>query len=45
MPLLKGSSRDIIDANISELMANGHPQNQAVAIAMKIANKGKKKGK
>lgn len=39
MPLLKGSARDIISLNIAELRRAGKPENQAVAIAMKHANK------
>lgn len=37
MPLLKGSSREIISANISELVHSGYPQKQAVAIALRSA--------
>lgn len=45
MPLLKGMSGKIIGANISELMHSGKPQNQAIAIAMSMADKNKKKMK
>lgn len=45
MPLMKGSSQDIISGNISELRRAGHPESQAVAIAYKEAGKSKKKGK
>jgi hypothetical protein len=42
VPLLKGKSNDIVSANIRELRHAGYPENQAVAIALKKANKGKK---
>lgn len=45
MPLLKGSTPDIVSANVKELRNAGHAENQAIAIAMKTANKGKKKAK
>lgn len=46
MPLKKGSSKSTISANIKELIAAGHPQRQAVAIALETARGGgKKKGK
>lgn len=41
MPLVDGSSEEAISANIKELIAAGHPQDQAVAIAMKHAGKSK----
>lgn len=37
MPLTKGSSKDTISKNISELMHSGHEQKQAIAIALKTA--------
>ena len=43
MPLKKGSSKEAVSGNISELVHSGRPQNQAVAIAMSQA--GKKKSK
>lgn len=39
MPLKSGSSKEIISENISELRKAGHPEEQAVAIAMKKAGK------
>ncbi len=39
MPLKKGRSREVISANIAELMHAGKPQAQAVAIAMEKAGK------
>jgi len=41
MPLKRGSSRTVISDNVRELMAAGHPQKQAVAIALKQARKSK----
>lgn len=43
MPLKKGSSKKVISANISEMMHAGHPQKQAIAAAMRMAGKKKKK--
>jgi hypothetical protein len=43
MPLTKGKSRKAISQNIKTEMAAGKPQKQAVAIAMRVAGKGKKK--
>lgn len=48
MPLLKGSSKEIISSNIAELIRSGRPEKQAVAIAYAEARrskKGKKDGK
>ncbi len=44
MPLLKGSSRRAISANIETEMAHGKPQKQAVAIALDVARR-RKRGK
>ena len=42
MPLKKGKSKQAISDNIKELIEAGHPKDQAVAIAMRIAGKAKK---
>lgn len=39
MPLLKGSSQEVIGKNISEMVHAGHPQKQAVAAALSSARK------
>ena len=43
MPLLKGSSKEIISENIRREMHAGKPQKQAVAIAMRAAGIPRKK--
>jgi len=45
MPLKKGKSKKAISDNIRELIEAGHKRDQAVAIAMRIAGKTKKKKK
>jgi len=39
MPLKPGSSQETISHNISEMVHHGHPQNQAIAAAMRSAGK------
>lgn len=43
MPLVKGKSKAAVSQNIKTEMSVGKPQRQAVAIAMNVAGKGKKK--
>lgn len=43
MPLKKGKSQKTISSNIRELKQSGRSTDQAVAIAMKEAGKGKTK--
>lgn len=45
MPLVKGSSRADIAANIRTEKMAGKPTAQSVAIALNVAGKSKKKGK
>lgn len=46
MPLVKGSSREVVSQNISELIHSGRKKDQAVAIAMDVARRSDgKKGK
>jgi hypothetical protein len=44
MPLLRGSSRDVIQENIRILRGEGVPEDQAIAMAMEEARRSAKKG-
>lgn len=44
MPLKSGPSDEVVSANIKELIAAGHPKDQAVAIAMKEAGRSNQEG-
>lgn len=43
MPLVQGYSKKSVSKNIKTEMAHGKPQKQAVAIALSVARKSKKK--
>jgi hypothetical protein len=45
MPLKKGSSKKAVSENIRREMAVGKPQKQAVAIALDVARRSRRKGK
>jgi hypothetical protein len=48
MPLKKGTSKATVSGNISEMVRSGHPQDQAVAAAMRqkrASGKGKRKAR
>jgi hypothetical protein len=45
MPLRTGKSSKTISANIRRLRHEGKPQKQAVAIALNVARRGKKRKK
>lgn len=39
MPLKKGSSRDVVSANVRKLKREGYPKKQRIAIALRKAGK------
>lgn len=45
MPLRKGKSREVISKNISELKKSGRPHDVAVAVALSVAGKSRKRRK
>jgi hypothetical protein len=45
MPLKKGHSKKIIEANIKELIASGKPRKQAIAIALESARESLRKAR
>ena len=42
MPLKKGSDQETISYNIREMIKAGHPRDQAIAAAMRMATEGHK---
>lgn len=44
MPLKKGSSQSVISTNIREMLAHGHPRDQAIAAALSTARKARAAG-
>lgn len=45
MPLVKGKSDKAVSKNISTLTKEGRDRKQAIAIALSVAGRSKKKGK
>lgn len=45
MPLKRGKSKKVIDANIKELIRSGYSRAQAIAISYSKAGKGRRKKK
>ena len=44
MPIKAGKTKKVISENISQLVKEGYPRDQAIAIAMDKAGKRKKRG-
>ncbi len=42
MPMREGSSNEVVSENIRREMRRGHPQRQAIAMAMRKAGRSKK---
>lgn len=45
MPLKQGFSKETVSKNISREVRRGRPQKQAIAIALSVARKAKRKAK
>lgn len=45
MPLKKGSSRETVSENVSEMVQSGYPKDQAVAASLDNARRSKRKHK
>jgi hypothetical protein len=45
MPLTPGKSKKVVSKNIREMMHGGRPQKQAIAAALSMARRGKRKSK
>ena len=43
MPLLRGSSKSVIQENIRKMISEGYPENRAVAAAYRQAGKSRKR--
>jgi hypothetical protein len=43
MPLRKGRSQKVVSANVRKLVHEGYPVKQAVAIALRVAGKARKR--
>lgn len=42
MPLKQGKSQKVVSANVRQLVKEGRPQKQAVAIALSVAERSRK---
>jgi hypothetical protein len=45
MPLKRGKSKKVVNENIREMIASGHPRDQAIAASISEAGKSRKKKK